>query len=76
MRTHAVNPSASRSRRRPDTTRPCNLCGEPFSSACRFDRFCQACKQGSELYHFHETLPSAPAVMLSSRDRDIFRLTA
>lgn len=34
----------------------CNICNEPYVVGTKFDRFCTDCKDGSELYHFHEWL--------------------
>lgn len=39
--------------------RPCCLCGQSFRARTKFDRFCPGCKEGSELYHFHEWLTAA-----------------
>lgn len=34
----------------------CNICHESYAMKSKFDRFCTDCKDGSELYHFHEWL--------------------
>ena len=38
--------------------RVCNLCGTEYAARSKFERFCQGCKEHSELYHFHEWLPA------------------
>ncbi len=38
--------------------RPCNLCQREFLAHTQFDRFCSACRQGSELFHFAECMPA------------------
>lgn len=38
--------------------RKCSICGRAFSAHGKFERFCSACKEESELYHFYETLPA------------------
>lgn len=34
----------------------CGLCQQSFRATMKFERFCPGCKEGSELYHFHEWL--------------------
>lgn len=36
--------------------RDCNLCGGEFQPHSRFERFCDQCREESELYHFCEWL--------------------
>lgn len=37
--------------------RECNLCQREFLAHTQFDRFCSACRQGSELFHYYESMP-------------------
>jgi hypothetical protein len=36
----------------------CHLCQRLFKATTKFHRFCVACKKTSELFRFHESLPS------------------
>ena len=36
----------------------CNLCHMAFQAANSFNRFCRSCKQQSELYRFHDSIPA------------------
>ena len=37
--------------------RCCNLCGELFSPASRFERYCHECKKENELFKYGNWLP-------------------
>jgi hypothetical protein len=36
----------------------CGLCQKIFKATTKFHRFCVSCKKTSELFRFHESLPS------------------
>jgi hypothetical protein len=42
---------------RQSTTGNCNICGSIFRLANPFQRFCQSCRNESELYRLSEWLP-------------------
>ena len=41
-------------------SRKCNLCGNSFTASIPHRYFCDACKEGSDLYRFHDWLPDVP----------------
>jgi hypothetical protein len=43
--------------------RRCNLCADEFEPRTVFDRYCQACKEESELLKFSEWLPELDAAI-------------
>lgn len=41
----------------------CHLCKRVFFQKTRFDRFCNRCKGGNEVYHYSEWLPDTEAAI-------------
>lgn len=48
--------------------RACNLCGTRFKAASLYHRFCDGCREGSDLYRCHEWLPEAPPELWSQEN--------
>lgn len=57
------NESACR-RKHPPKIRRCNLCGSDFHPRTVFDRFCNTCKEQSELLRFSEWLPDVNEMLM------------
>lgn len=59
MRVRTSEKNSARERQKKTTqSKPCNLCGQQYRRASRFARFCDSCKQSSDLYRLCEWLPS------------------
>lgn len=46
-----------------NTTRECLLCSHPFKMHSVFQRFCERCKHGNELYRMAEWMPECTVAL-------------